>query len=150
MAGSRNVDVHVGTRLRQRRRLLGFSQTWLGKAVGVTLQQIHKYERGVNTISSSRLFEFAKLLDVPVSHFFDEMPAKALSGRPGSRRARIARDRIVTPVEPHDPLITRETLELVRAYYEIRSDRARKGIFVLIKGVGAADHAARLTGRKRR
>ena len=88
MARSHPVDVHVGARMRQRRTLLGMSQEKLGTAVGLTFQQIQKYERGSNRIGSSRLFEFAKVLDVPVSYFFDEMPSNALSGRPMSGRGR--------------------------------------------------------------
>src|SRR4030081_2188422 len=88
MARSHPVDVHVGARMRQRRTLLGMSQEKLGTAVGLPFQQIQKYERGSNRISSSRLFEFAKVLDVPVSYFFDEMPSNALSGRPMSGRGR--------------------------------------------------------------
>ena len=76
------VDIHVGARLRQRRTIVGLSQTKLSESVGLTFQQIQKYERGTNRISSSRLYEFAKVLAVPVSYFFDEMPSKALSGRP--------------------------------------------------------------------
>ena len=74
--------------MRQRRTLLGMSQEKLGTAVGLTFQQIQKYERGSNRIGSSRLYEFAKVLDVPVSYFFDEMPSNALSGRPMSGRGR--------------------------------------------------------------
>jgi transcriptional regulator with XRE-family HTH domain len=148
MAGSPDVDVHVGTRLRQRRVSLGLSQTRLGNAVGVTFQQVHKYEHGANTISSSTLFEFAKLLGVPVSHFFDEMPATALAERPGSHRNHAARDEVVMPVESQDPLIRREMLELVRAYYRIRSDQVRKGVFELIKAVGVASQAASLVERR--
>ena len=81
------VDVHVGVRLRQRRNLVGLSQTKLSESVGLTFQQIQKYENGTNRISSSRLYEFAKVLNVPVSYFFDEMPSKAL-GRPVSGRGR--------------------------------------------------------------
>ena len=88
MARSHPVDVHVGARMRQRRTLLGMSQEKLGTAVGLTFQQIQKYERGSNRIGSSRLYEFAKVLDVPVSYFFDEMPSNALSGRPMSGRGR--------------------------------------------------------------
>src|SRR5262245_31431626 len=88
MAKSHTVDVHVGARMRQRRTLLGMSQSKLGDAVGLTFQQIQKYERGTNRIGSSRLFEFAKVLDVPVSHFFEEMPANVLSGRGMSGRGR--------------------------------------------------------------
>jgi hypothetical protein len=80
------LSIRVGTRMRQRRTLLGMSQSKVGEAFGLTFQQIQKYERGANRIGSSRLYEFAKVLDVPVSYFFDEMPSNALSGRPMSCR----------------------------------------------------------------
>ena len=151
MAKSHSVDVHVGTRVRQRRSLLGMSQTKLGDAVELTFQQIQKYERGANRISSSRLFEFGKVLDVPVSYFFEEMPANALSGRPMSGRGRKGFGEAGTPFEQEkDPLIKRETLELVRAYYKIREARVRKRIYELVKAVGAASHAEVLSGRKGR
>ena len=86
MAKAQLVDVHVGSRMRQRGTLLGMSQSKVAEAVGLTFQQIQKYERGSNRIGSSRLYEFAKVLDVPVSYFFDEMPSNALSGRPMSGR----------------------------------------------------------------
>ena len=127
------VDVHVGTRTRQRRSLLGMSQTTLGKAVGLTFQQIQKYERGANRIASSRLYEFAKVLDVPVSYFFDDMPPDALLGR-GHRRSATAAGR---PETGKDPLIKRETLELVRAYYKIRNALVRTRIRDVIKGLGS-------------
>ncbi|MEA2913927.1 MAG: hypothetical protein QOJ15_6008 [Bradyrhizobium sp.] len=98
------------------------SQSAVGTAVGLTFQQIQKYERGSNRIGSSRLFEFAKVLDVPVSYFFDEMPSNALSGR-----GRKGFGEAGTPFEQEkDPLIKRETLELVRAYYKVRESRVRK------------------------
>jgi transcriptional regulator with XRE-family HTH domain len=151
MAMSHTVDVHVGTRLRQRRTLLAMSQTKLGDAVGLTFQQIQKYERGSNRIGSSRLFEFAKVLDVPVSYFFDEMPANALSGRPMSGRGRKGFGEAGTPFEQEkDPLIKRETLELVRAYYKIREAQVRKRIFEMVKAVGSASHAEMMSGRKKR
>ena len=152
MAKTHNVDVHVGARMRQRRTLLGMSQTKLGDAVGLTFQQIQKYERGSNRIGSSRLYEFAKVLDVPVSHFFEEMPANALVGRPMSGRGRKGGfGEAGTPFEQDkDPLIKRETLELVRAYYKIREARVRKRIFELVKAVGVASHAELLAGRKKR
>jgi transcriptional regulator with XRE-family HTH domain len=151
MAKSHTVDVHVGARMRQRRTLLGMSQSKLGDAVGLTFQQIQKYERGANRIGSSRLFEFAKVLDVPVSHFFDEMPANALSGRPMSGRGRKTLGEAGTPFErDKDPLIKRETLELVRAYYKIREARVRKRVFEMVKAVGAASHAEVLADTKRR
>ncbi|CAN5920739.1 hypothetical protein BH11PSE3_BH11PSE3_43300 [soil metagenome] len=152
MAKSHPVDIHVGLRMRQRRTLLAMSQTKLGDAVGLTFQQIQKYERGSNRIGSSRLFEFAKVLDVPVSYFFDEMPSNALAGRPMGGRARKGGfGEAATPFEQEkDPLIKRETLELVRAYYKIREARVRKRIFEMVKAVGAASHAEVLGGSKKK
>jgi transcriptional regulator with XRE-family HTH domain len=148
MTRDHTVDVHVGARMRQRRVLLGMSQSKVGDAVGLTFQQIQKYERGSNRIGSSRLYEFAKVLDVPVSYFFNKMPSNALSGRPMSGRGRKGFGEAGTPFEQEkDPLIKRETLELVRAYYNIREAQVRKRIFEMVKTVGAASHAEVLGGR---
>jgi transcriptional regulator with XRE-family HTH domain len=68
------IDVHVGQRMRQRRTLLGMSQSVLGDAIGLTFQQVQKYERGANRVSGSRLFDLGRVLDVPVAYFFEEMP----------------------------------------------------------------------------
>lgn len=97
------------------------SQTDLGNAVGLTFQQVQKYERGFNRISSSRLFEFAKVLDVPVEHFFDGMGTTAVAAkrRPG-------RPRTQEKSADTDLNTKRETLELVRAYYKIRSKSLRE------------------------
>ena len=131
MAMYHPVDVHVGRRMHQRRALLGMNQTMLGAAVGLTYQQIQKYERGANRISSSRLWQFAQALDVPVSFFFEELPA-----RPGAGRRTTVAD---TPFQKEkDPLVKRETLELVRGYYKIEDRRVRKRIFEMVKAVGAS------------
>lgn len=124
--------------MRQRRTLLAMSQAKLGDAVGLTFQQVQKYERGTNCIGPSRLYEFAKALDVPVSYFFEEMPSDALLGQRFDEAGR--------PLE-QDPLIKRETLELARAYYKIRETRVRKRIFEMVKAVGAASDAEVLSGR---
>ena len=68
------VDVHIGNRVRQRRTMLGLSQGKLGEAVGLTFQQIQKYEKGSNRMGSSRLYDLSYVLDVPISYFFEEMP----------------------------------------------------------------------------
>ena len=133
------VDVHVGGRVRLRRTLLGMSQEKLGAAVGLTFQQIQKYERGTNRISASRLYEFSKILYVPVSYFFEEMPGD-LETHAGRLKAGL-RDQEQEEIE-RDPLIKRETLELVRAYYRIASPRVRKRVFELAKslaGIAAED-----------
>ena len=141
------VDVHVGSRVRQRRPLLGMSQEKLGDAVGLTFQQIQKYERGTNRVGSSRLYEFSKVLDVPVSYFFDEMPVNVLVGRPGGRgRGRGLSESAGEFQHEKDPLAKRETLELVRAYYKITEPRVRKRIFEMVKAIGQASAAA--SGRK--
>ena len=125
------VDVHVGTRLRQRRALLGMSQTALGNAVGLTFQQVQKYERGSNRISSSRLFEFAKVLDVPVSHFFDEMTPEPAKGK-----RKVGRPKTKASGET-DINTKRETLELVRAYYKIRNEGVRRHIRNMVQALAS-------------
>jgi len=145
------VDSHVGARIRERRTLLGMNQFTLGDAVNLSFQQIQKYEQGSNRVSSSRLFEFAKVLRVPVSYFFEEMPANALTGRPMAGRVRKYFGEAATPFEQDkDPMAKRETLELVDAYYKVRQMPVRKRIFEMVKAVGAASHAEVLAGRKRR
>jgi len=108
------------------------SQEKLGQAIGLTFQQIQKYERGANRIGASRLFELSKVLDVPVSFFFDDMAdeVKAYAGRPAGGFA----DQEQMAYEP-DPLTKRETLELVRAYYRITSPQVRKRLFELVKSI---------------
>ena len=126
------VDVHVGTRVRLRRTLLGMTQTGLGDAIGLTFQQVQKYERGVNRIGSSRLYDLARVLDVPVNFFFDEMP-KEIASKSGAAVSGLA-----AGAEDFDPNIVskRETLELVRAYYKIESLQVRKRLFEMVKALG--------------
>jgi transcriptional regulator with XRE-family HTH domain len=108
------IDIHVGTRIRLRRTLLGMSQERLGEALGLTFQQVQKYERGVNRVGASRLFDLSRVLDVPISFFFDDLP-ESLAGTYGSHLNR----RGTGFSEMHDgftddALNRRETLELVR------------------------------------
>ena len=145
------VDVHVGTRMQQRRMLVGISRFQLSEFVRLTVQQIHRYEHGTNRISSSRLFEFARALDVPVSYFFDKMPPSLLSGWPISGRGRKRFGEASTPFEQEkDPLIKRETLELVQAYDKIGEGRVRHSIFAAVKALGESSHAKHLAGRHKR
>jgi transcriptional regulator with XRE-family HTH domain len=129
------VDIHVGSRVRLRRTLLGLSQEKLGDAVGLTFQQIQKYERGANRIGASRLFQLSRILDVPISFFFDDLPA-ALKTAEGQVVWGL-RERDQKSIEP-DPLARRETLELVRAYYKIAEPRVRKRLFELTKSLANA------------
>ncbi len=128
------VDVHVGSRVRLRRTLLGMSQEKLGDAVGLTFQQIQKYERGANRIGASRLYELSGILDVPVSFFFDDMPEQARNVE--AARAYGLAEEPQALLEP-DPMSRRETLELIRAYYRITDPRVRKRVFELTKSLGA-------------
>ena len=130
------VDVHVGRRLRLKRTILGMSQEALGKVIGVTFQQIQKYERGINRMGASRLYDFSKALSVPVAYFFegfgdyatDEINAYAL-GEP-----------TVEGFE-HDKVNNRETLEVMRAYYRIKNPAVRKRIIDLIKAMAEENDA---------
>ena len=129
------IDVHVGARVRLRRTLLGISQIALAEAIGLTFQQVQKYEKGVNRVSSSRLVDLANALDVSIPYFFNEMSA-AVQGQTPSELMR-------TKTRPEndqvqDPLARRETLELVRAYYRIEDPAVRKRVFELTKAVAKA------------
>jgi len=132
------IDVHVGSRIRLRRTLLGMSQERLGEALGLTFQQVQKYERGVNRVGASRLFDLSRVLDVPISFFFDDMP-KSLASTYGGHMSRRTTD--VSDMQngfADDSLNRRETLELVRAYYRITDQAVRKRVFELIKSMGPA------------
>ena len=128
------VDMHVGQRIRQRRTLLGVTQQKLGQMLGVTFQQVQKYERGANRVGSSRLFDVARVLEVPISFFFDEM-SQQVQARSPSRLAGFAETKPLA-FEP-DPTLKRETLELVRAYYRIKDPKLRKRVFELTKSLAA-------------
>ncbi len=132
--GPNPVDVHVGGRLRIRRTLLGLSQTSLADAIGLTFQQVQKYERGTNRMGSSRLYDVSRILDVPVTYFFEEMPAEVAASSPAQRR-RTAKG---PPDYKPDPMAKRETLELVRAYYKITNPQVRKRLFEMVKALGVA------------
>lgn len=128
------IDIHVGSRVRMRRTLLGMSQSVIGDKLGLTFQQIQKYERGANRIGSSRLFKLSQILDVPVSFFFDDIPDYA-----GKRSERF------TGGPKHfeaNQLTKRETLEMVRAYYRITDDKVRKKTFELVKAIARKPHSS--------
>jgi transcriptional regulator with XRE-family HTH domain len=129
------VDVHVGARLRQRRTLLGMNQTKLGSSIGLTFQQVQKYEKGTNRISASRLYALSGTLDVPIEYFFSDMPTAVAASLPtlGGGRAK------KPPSYQPDPMGTRETLELVRAYYKIEDADVRKRLRELMGAAVSKD-----------
>ena len=133
------IDIHVGSRIRLRRTLLGMSQERLGEALGLTFQQVQKYERGVNRVGASRLFDLSRVLDVPISFFFDDLPESLASTYGGHTSRRAAGLSEMQDSFTDDALNRRETLELVRAYYRITEPAVRKRVFDLIKSMGPAE-----------
>ena len=122
-----DIDLHLGKRLRRRRRLLGLTQQQLAIAVGVRFQQIQKYECGANRISAARLWLLSEALEVPVSYFFDGLADP--SDRTGN-----------DPSEGGGEMFARkETLDLVRAYYQL-GERPRRRLLDLARSLnGDAD-----------
>jgi len=121
------VDKHVGDRIRVRRKLLGMNQEKVGEGLGVTFQQVQKYENGANRVSASRLFQISKILNVPVPYFFDNVPVDAAS------HARRLRDD--GKAVPADMLTSRKSLKLIQAYYGIPSPALREIVFRLIEAL---------------
>ncbi|RAU21747.1 transcriptional regulator [Paramagnetospirillum kuznetsovii] len=135
--GSANpIDAHVGTRLRLRRTLLGMSQDSLGMAIGMTFQQVQKYERGANRISASRLFDLSRTLDVPISYFFEGLSDAAQAASP----AAVIKGSAPASVDDQgrSPMAKRETLELVRAYYRISDPKVRDQVYALAKALASS------------
>jgi transcriptional regulator with XRE-family HTH domain len=119
------IDRHVGTRLRVRRMMLGMSQTDIGDAIGVTFQQMQKYESGVNRIGAGRLHQIAGILGVPVAFFFDDTPAK-----PGSLPAKD---------DPMAGLANSASLRLVMAFTRITDRELRRRIVALVEELAGAE-----------
>jgi transcriptional regulator with XRE-family HTH domain len=135
------IDAHVGARVRLRRMLIGMSQEKLGEMLGVTFQQIQKYEKGANRIGASRLYEVSRILDVPVQFFFDDLPDDG--DRPIARPHGFSEN----GGEPFvmDFVSSSEGLSLNRAYTGIKDGKIRRGILDLVRsiaGTGEEDDAA--------
>lgn len=116
------IDLHLGKRLRRRRRLLGLTQQQLAMHVGIRFQQIQKYECGANRISAARLYQLAEALETPVSYFFDGL-SEAL-------------ERKETLPERGDMFSRKETLDLIQAYYQL-DERPRRRLLDLAKSLHA-------------
>lgn len=123
------VDIHVGSRVRLRRMLLGMSQEKLGEHLGLTFQQIQKYEKGVNRIGASRLFDLAQVLGVPVQFFYDEAPQSHDNGMAPGFADRPAESYVV------EFLSTREGLELNKSFVRITDPRVRRSIVELVRSL---------------
>jgi transcriptional regulator with XRE-family HTH domain len=134
-----NVDVHVGQRLRIRRSLLGMSQEKLAEAIGLTFQQIQKYERGTNRVSAGRLYQFSKILGVPIAYFYEQFgevfqPAKPPQFGLSDQGQEIFEGPTVAEYE-EDVMKKRETIDLVRSYYSIQDAKIRKDVLKLMKSM---------------
>jgi transcriptional regulator with XRE-family HTH domain len=128
------IDVHVGSRLRMRRMLVGMSQDKLGESLDLTFQQVQKYEKGSNRISASRLYDLSRILEVPVQFFFDDLPGSATANMVGTVKP-------AGSVEMIDFLSSSEGAQLVRSFSEISSPAVRRNILELVKSISHIDGA---------
>jgi transcriptional regulator with XRE-family HTH domain len=123
------IDKHVGARIRMRRMMLGISQTTLGDAVNVTFQQVQKYEKGRNRVSASRMQQFAKILRVPVSFFFEGAPAANVIGiKSGEAAAGI-------PAYVREFIATRDGIKIIKAFSQIRNQKLRRAVVTLVEQI---------------
>lgn len=120
------VDVHVGKKLRQRREQLGISRQRLAQAVGVVHQQVEKYENAITRVSPGCLYRFARLLNVPVAYFFEDLVSAAAPAPPTP---------LDTMVLPDDVFQLRDTKDLVKAYYAITDPGRRRALHQLIRAM---------------
>ncbi len=124
-----DIDLHLGKRLRRRRRLLGLTQQQLALAVGIRFQQIQKYECGANRISAARLFQLAKALETPINYFYDGL---------SDEKTEVA----AVQNEGIEVFSRKETLDLIQAYYRL-SERPRRRLLDLAKSLnGESEQAA--------
>ncbi len=131
------IDIHVGTRVRLRRMILGMSQEKLGESLGLTFQQVQKYEKGVNRIGASRLFDLAQVLSVPVQFFYEEAPARA-----GDQHA--ITGMAERPAESYaaEFLGSRDGLELNKAFARISDPKVRRSIVDLVRSISGEDESS--------
>jgi transcriptional regulator with XRE-family HTH domain len=132
------VDVSIGSRLRLRRLALGFSQETLARSLGITFQQIQKYERGTNRIFASRLFHLARALRVPVAYFFQGLPAEDATGAGQGVAAEGS-----TEEGFRDLLGRSDTLKLIQAFNKITDPGVKRQIYALVRTVGEQDGLAK-------
>ena len=132
------IDLHLGRRLRRRRRLLGLTQQQVAEAVGIRFQQVQKYECGANRVSAARLWQLATALEAPVTYFFDGLEALGRSDSAANDRAAPPRNGVNGEGEV---LARKETLDLVKAYYQL-DERPRRQLLDLAKSLNGNTDAA--------
>ena len=128
------MDIHVGGRVRLRRMLMGMSQEKLGEHLGLTFQQVQKYEKGINRVGASRLFDLAQVLGVPIQFFYDQAP---ITGNGADIQPGMAERPADTYVV--DFLGSRDGLELNKAFVRIADPRVRRSIVELVRSVAGTD-----------
>lgn len=130
------VDVHVGSRIRLRRTILGYSQQYLARKLGLTFQQVQKYEKGFNRVGASRLWDISKVLRVPMDFFFEDMDKETIEHSPMMLTVPDSKELSLFAEDEQemdlDPMKKKETLELVKAYYAISNRQIAKHLFDLI------------------
>ena len=128
------VDIHVGNRIRLRRTLLGLSQEQLARMLGLTFQQVQKYERAINRVGASRLWDIGKVLEVPIDFFYQDMDEETACQSPRMFQLTDAQpEKIVdNAILDSDPMQRAETIELTKAYYKIPNRKAAKHMFDLV------------------
>lgn len=126
------VDVHVGGRIRLRRMMNGLSQERLGEQMGLTFQQIQKYEKGANRVGASRLFQLSQALEVPVSYFFDDLESDSASEKSSGFAESKSQDFVL------EFLNSREGLELNRSFVKIQDPQVRRRVIDLIKSMASS------------
>jgi len=132
---SHPIDIHVGKKIRLRRIVLGLSQAELGSKIGVTFQQIQKYERGANRVGSSRLYDLSQVLSVQINFFFEGL--NDLPSLLGDVTISGLAEKTTSGFTNED-IDSKETVTLVKAYYKIEDPAVRKKVLGLIKAVGPA------------
>ena len=130
-----DIDLHLGRRLRRRRRLLGLTQQQVADVVGIRFQQVQKYECGANRVSAARLWQLSEALQAPVTYFYDGLEAAAKA-----EAAAAANDGGERPREDVEVLARKETLDLVRAYYQL-GERPRRRLLDLAKSLNGDNDA---------
>jgi len=134
MSSPHPVDIHVGKQLRMQRTVMGLSQEALAKAVGITFQQVQKYERGVNRMSASRLYDFSRVLSVQVSYFFEGYGSSNAPAQGEYSYAHgVAED--APDSFDYEQAMTRETLELMRCFHRLKTPLLKRRFVDLIRAV---------------
>jgi transcriptional regulator with XRE-family HTH domain len=126
------VDIHVGRRIKLRRVLLRISQEELAVDIGITFQQVQKYESGANRVSASRLYDVSRVLGCPVTYFFDDIKSEDMGCRlmPTPRTGGPAEERFEVEA---DPMQRTETLQLARAYWRLNTESLRRNVLSLLE-----------------